>query len=144
MSELKYSDLKIGQRVWFNSSDENFPVYIPIIIDGIFPPNIFDDDGYIYGTTDDEAREKYKIYFEDIVVEEPKEKYQKATENDLDNSSEILHITKSKFNELLKEAIKENIRISTHSRILEDDFIETYTDVYFDDELLTSTKIVDY
>ena len=144
MSELKYSDLKIGQRVWFNLSDENFPVYIPIIIDGIFPPNIFDDDGYIYGTTDDETREKYKIYFEDIVVEEPEEKHQKATENDLDNSSEILHITKSKFNELLKEAIKKNIRIYTESSMDREGLITTSTDVYFNDELLVNTKRYSY
>ena len=64
----------------------------------------------------------------------------KATENDLDNSSEILHITKSKFNELLKEAIKENIYISTQITINEDGFIETYTDIYFDNELLVNAK----
>lgn len=104
MKTDKYKDLKIGQRVWFNSNDDEFPVYVPIIIDDIFPPNRF-DDGYIYGTTDDETREKYKLYFEDIVVEKPEEKYQKTTENDLDNSSEILHITKKQFNELLKEVI---------------------------------------
>lgn len=139
-TEIKYSDLKIGQRVWFNANNDEFPMYVSIIIDDIFPPNEFDDDGYICGTTDDGTYEKYKIYFGEIIVEEPEEKHQKAIETNLDNSSEILHITKSKFNELLKEAIKENIRISTQITINEDGFIETYTDVYFDNELLVSTK----
>lgn len=140
MKAINYKDLKIGQRVWFNANNNEFPMYVSIIIDGIFPPNKFDDDGYICGTTDDGTCEKYKLYFKDIVVEEPEKKYQMAAKNDLDNSSEILHITKSKFNELLKEAIKENIRISTQITINEDGFIETYTDIYFDNELLVSTK----
>lgn len=138
-TEIKYSDLKIGQRVWFNANNDEFPMYVSVIIDKIFPPNEF-GNGYIHGTSDDEIREKYKLYFEDIVVEEPEKKYQMAAENDLDNNSEILHITKSKFNELLKEAIKKNIRISTQITINEDGFIETYTDIYFDNELLVNAK----
>ena len=125
--------------MWFKPIDDDSPIYVPIIIDKIFPPNIF-DRGYIHGTADDGTCEKYKIYFEEIIIEDPEKKYQKATENDLDNSSEILHITKSKFNELLKEAIKKNIRISTQITINEDGFIETYTDVYFDNELLVNAK----
>lgn len=138
-TEIKYSDLKIGQRVWFNANNDEFPMYVSVIIDKIFPSNKF-DDGYIHGITDDGTCEKYKIYFKEIIIEEPEKKYQMAAENDLDNNSEILHITKSKFNELLKGAIKENIRISTQITINEDGFIETYTDIYFDNELLVNTK----
>lgn len=139
MKAINYKDLKIGQRVWFKPIDDVSPIYVPIIIDKIFPPNEF-DNGYIHGTADDGTYEKYKIYFEEIIIEDPEKKYQKVTENDLDNSSEILHITKSKFNELLKEAFKENIRISTQITINEDGFIETYTDIYFDNELLVNAK----
>ena len=71
MKTDKYKDLKIGQRVWFNPSDDDFPIYVPIIIDKIFPPNKF-DDGYIHGTADDGTCEKYKIYFEELIIEDPK------------------------------------------------------------------------
>lgn len=139
--KVKYNDLKIGQRVWFNIFDDDDPVYIPLIIDEIVPSKC-DEEGYAYvhGTADDGTGDKYKIYFEEIVVEEPKKEYQQAMENELENNSEILHITKSKFNELLKEAIKEHISISTQSTINGDGFIETYTDVYFDDELIAHYK----
>ena len=84
MKAINYKDLKKLVRECGLNQLMMFLLYnVPIIIDKIFPPNEF-DNGYIHGTADDGTYEKYKIYFEEIIIEDPEKKnIKKVTENDL-------------------------------------------------------------
>lgn len=77
MKTGKYKDLKIGQVVWIDQGFKDRPFYTTMIIDSIYREKSEDLEnpklihkGYVHCHPVDN-KDKYKIYFEELILENP-------------------------------------------------------------------------
>ena len=77
MKTGKYKDLKIGQVVWIDQGFKDRPFYTAMIIDSIRHEKSEDLEnpklihkGYVHCHPVDN-KDKYKIYFEELILENP-------------------------------------------------------------------------
>ena len=77
----KYKDLKIGQVVWLDEGlmiVEDRPVYTEMIVDSIYHEKSEDLEnpklihkGYVYCHPIDDLKSPYKLYFDELILENP-------------------------------------------------------------------------
>ena len=77
----KYKDLKIGQVVWLDEGlmiVEDRPVYTKMIVDSIYHEESKDLEnpklihkGYVYCHPVDDTKSPYKLYFDELILENP-------------------------------------------------------------------------
>ena len=74
----KYKDLKIGQVVWLDQGIKNRPFYTTMIIDSIHLERSEDlenpkliHEGYVYCHLVDDTKSPYKLYFDELILENP-------------------------------------------------------------------------
>lgn len=78
MKTGKYKDLKIGQVVWLDQGFKDSPFYTEMIIDSIHREESEDLEnpklihkGYIYCHLVDDIKSPYKLYFDELILENP-------------------------------------------------------------------------
>lgn len=74
----KYKDLKIGQVVWLDQGIKNRPFYTAMIIDSIHLERSEDlenskliHEGYVYCHPIEDISLPYKLYFDELILEDP-------------------------------------------------------------------------
>ena len=74
----KYKDLKIGQMVWIDEGFKNRPFYIAMIVDSIHHEKSEDlenpkliHEGYVYCHPVDDTKSPDKLYFNELILENP-------------------------------------------------------------------------
>lgn len=74
----KYKDLKIGQMVWIDEGFKNRPFYITMIVNSIHYEKSKDlenpkliHEGYVYCHPIDDISLPYKLYFDELILENP-------------------------------------------------------------------------
>ena len=74
----KYKDLTVGQMVWLDEGFKNRPFYIAMIVDSIHHEKSEDlenpkliHEGYVYCHPVDDTKSPYKLYFNELILENP-------------------------------------------------------------------------
>ena len=78
MKTGKYKDLKIGQVVWLDQGFKDSPFYTEMIIDSIHHEESEDltnpkliHKGYVHCHPVDDIKSPYKLYFDELILENP-------------------------------------------------------------------------
>lgn len=74
----KYKDLKVGQVVWLDEGFRNRSFYIAMIVDSIHHEKSEDlenpkliHEGYVYCHPIDDISLPYKLYFDELILDNP-------------------------------------------------------------------------